>query len=589
MRAIPNLDRSRLIAAAMQRIPCDLTIQNIQLVNVITGEQYPAEVDVLDGVIIRVREEGEDTQTPSREIYDGCGRYLMPGFIDIHMHVESTMLTPEEFGNAAIRCGTTAVFVDPHEIANVMGIPGIDYMLENAKRSPVRQYNLAPSCVPSVPGLEGSGAEFGPKEIELILEKDGVVGVAEVMDCLGVAKDTPRMHGILEAGLRKDALIQGHAPRVYGKELAAYILGGPTDNHSGRTARECCENLRAGLHVNLQASSLSSGSLPEMLEGLKKHRYHDNVSLCTDDVHAKDLLETGQINRIMKRLIALGVDPMDAIRWGTYNPAREAGLSDLGAIAPGYAADLQLVDALDGRNPFAVFVGGKLMCEGGTLLHKAPSKESISFPNTVHLSYITGPKDFCLIPPDESSKVCIVPCNEAGRALNEPLYEHLPLANGSVDLTDRESLCFLSVCNRHGARDKTVCVFKNFGLLRGAVASTVSHDSHNFTVAYKNPKDAYVSARYLRDAGGGMCVVLDGEVLAALPLPVAGLMSPLSCGDLVQQIEQLETAVGTVCESRKMMMRIAISSLLAAPILCISDRGLVDGRTQTFVDLFQSV
>ena len=208
MRAIQNPDRSRLIAAAMQRIPCDLTIQNIRLVNVITGEIYPAEVDVLDGVIVRVRE-GEMTAVPSETVYDGRGAYLLPGFIDIHMHVESTMLTPGEFGRAAVLCGTTAVFVDPHEIANVMGISGVEYMLEDARRSPVRQFNLASSCVPSVPGLEGSGASFGPEEIAMLLDREGVVGIAEVMDVLSVVNDAQRMHGILDVYKRQGLHFRG--------------------------------------------------------------------------------------------------------------------------------------------------------------------------------------------------------------------------------------------------------------------------------------------------------------------------------------------------------------------------------------------
>ena len=227
------------------------------------------------------------------------------------------------------------------------------------------------------------------------------------------------------------------------------------------------------------------------------------------------------------------------------------------------------------------------MCEDGKMLNRTPVRDRASFPNTVKLSYLRGPGDFSLVPPGPESLTCIVPCNDAGRALTEPLYERLPVKDGRIDLSDREELCFLSVCNRHGASDKTVCVFKNFGLLRGAVASTVSHDSHNFTAAYRDPADAYAAARYLEEVGGGMCAVLNGRVLAGLPLPVAGLMSELSCGELVEQIAALEEAVGKVCASSKMMMRIAISSLLAAPILCISDRGVVDGRTQTFVELFK--
>lgn len=587
MYAIEHRDRSRLISAAMQKIPCDLTVENVRLLNVVTGEIYPVEVDILDGVITRVREEGERAAMASRNHYDGGGRYLMPGFIDIHMHVESTMLTPEGFGNAAILCGTTSVFVDPHEIANVLGIDGIRFMLENAKLAPVRQYNLAPSCVPSVPGKEGNGAEFGPKEIEQILDMEGVVGIAEVMDFVGVVNDTPRMHGILEVGLSRDVLIQGHAPRVYGKELAAYILGGPSDNHSGRSARECREDLRAGLHVNLQSSSLSSGNLEKMLQGLENQRYSDNVSICTDDIHAKDLLETGHINRVVRMLIKLGVNPVDAIRWGTYNAAREAGMRDLGAIAPGYAADMQLVDELDGRKPYAVFVGGELECEGGKPRRAASRQKPPLFPNTVRLSYLKGEEDFYLAPPSPDSLICVVPCDETGRAKTEPFYEQLPLSDGHVDLARRERLCFLTVCNRHGATDKTTSVFQDFGLLRGALASTVSHDSHNFVVAYKNPRDAYLAAKNLERIGGGMCVVLDGEVLASLPLPIAGLMSGLPCEELVRQIDALETAVGKICIDKKMMMRIATCSLVAAPVLRISDRGLVDGRTQRFVDMFR--
>ena len=198
MRVREHRDRTRLIRAAMQEIPCDLTVENVLFVNVITGEVYPASVDVIDGIVVRVREEGQETVCPSKEIYDGKGRYLVPGFIDVHMHVESTMMIPENFGRAAILCGTTSVFVDPHEIGNVLGIPGIKFMIENAKKSPVRQFNLASSCVPSVPGVEQAGASFGAKEIAELLETEGVWGVAEVMDFYNVIHDEKRMHEVVE-------------------------------------------------------------------------------------------------------------------------------------------------------------------------------------------------------------------------------------------------------------------------------------------------------------------------------------------------------------------------------------------------------
>ena len=198
MYAKKEKDRSRLMKAALQEIPCDLTVSNVRYLNIFTGEIYPAQVDILDGVVVRVREEGQETACPSREIYDGKDAYLIPGFIDVHMHVESTMMIPEQLSRAVLPWGTTTICTDPHEIGNVMGIEGVEFMLENAKKSALRQYVLAPSCVPAVPGLESSGASFEAPEIRTLLEKEGVIGIAEIMDFVGVYKDSPRMHAIID-------------------------------------------------------------------------------------------------------------------------------------------------------------------------------------------------------------------------------------------------------------------------------------------------------------------------------------------------------------------------------------------------------
>lgn len=591
MRIDANYDRSRLIRAAMGKLPCDLTIFNVQMVNVITGEIYPSEVDILDGHIVRVREEGAEAPLPAAARYDGEGAYLLPGFIDTHMHVESTMMTPENFGRAAILCGTTTVLVDPHEIANVMGIPGVRYMVENAAFSPVRQLNLAPSCVPSVPGLEQSGADFGPQEVGELLDMPGVVGIAEMMDFIGVREDTPRVHGILDEGLHRGVLIQGHAPKVLDRELAAYILGGPRDDHSSRTAAESIANLRNGLRVNVQSSSLSDSGLGKVVEGIRGCRFTDFVSLCTDDVHAKDLLETGHINRVLKSVIAQGIDPITAIRWATLNGALDCMLEDVGAIAPGYLADLQLVEELDGRNPKAVFVGGKLMCKDGVLTADLPRAPQTAFPNTVHLPEI-GEADLRLAAPDPTLshvRATVVPCMEGGRPKDTPLYEDLPVTEGYVDITKDPALCYVAVFNRHGKGGHTVAVYRDLGLRQGAIAATVGHDSHNLTIAYRDPQDALCAIRYLKREGGGICTVLQGEILAGLPLPIAGLMSDLPCRELVRDLERLEDSVEVVCASRSLMMRITILSLTASPDLRLSDLGLVDGKRQRFVPLFPEV
>ena len=347
MRTRKAKDRSRLIQAAMGQIPCDLTIGNVQFFNVITGEIYPASVDILDGFVVLVREEGQEAVLPSKSYYDGHGRYLIPGYIDTHMHIESTMMIPENLARAILPWGTTTICTDPHEIGNVMGLDGVRFMLANAKKSKLRQYVLAPSCVPSVPGMENAGAEFLAKEVGELLDMDDVIGIAEIMDYVGVIQDSERMHTIIDEGLRRGMFLQGHAPYCFGRELAAYRIGGPVSDHESVNADEVRAKLRAGMHINLRASSLID-NLSFLVDGCKDQPWRDFVSVCTDDVHAKDLLTVGHINNVVRKAVASGLDGREVVKMATFNAAREYGFDDLGAIAPGYIADIQLVDALDG-------------------------------------------------------------------------------------------------------------------------------------------------------------------------------------------------------------------------------------------------
>lgn len=238
MKSILKKNRSLLTAAAAGRLPCTLSVENAQLVNVFTGEIYPASVDIYKDVIVRVREAGSSAPAASERVLDARGLYLLPGFIDTHMHVESSLLVPENFGKAAVVWGTTSVFTDPHEIANVLGAEGVRYMLESAKRSPVRQFTLIPSCVPSLPGLETAGAVLDAEDVDMLLREENVCGVAELMDYLGVIEDDRRMHDIIAAGEKHGAFLQGHAPGVRGSALCAYIAGGPVSDHEITRADE---------------------------------------------------------------------------------------------------------------------------------------------------------------------------------------------------------------------------------------------------------------------------------------------------------------------------------------------------------------
>lgn len=589
MKAATNVNRSRLIAAAMQKIPCDLTIENVQLVNVITGEIYPASVDVLDGMIVRVREQDETTILKSECVYDGKGAFLIPGFVDTHIHVESTMMIPENFGRAVLPWGTTTVVTDPHEIANVMGIAGVKFMLDNSKLTPLRQYVLASSCVPSVPALEGAGASFGANEIAELLDIPGVIGIAELMDYINVINDEKRMHSILAEGWKRDVFLQGHAPGLKGKELHAYLSAGPNSDHESCFADECAKKLRAGMHINLKASSLTD-YLSETLKGLEGMRFTDFVSICTDDVHAGDIMETGHINRVVRKAIQYGLEPLDAIRFATLNAAHEYGFSDLGAIAPAYVADMQLVSALDGCKPEAVFSFGRLVAENGSYIpQENDTGKTLNFPNTMHMDTIKSPDDFVLYAPEDSPdkiRTYVINSRYNGGPFNKGIWEELPIINGKIDISNDPELSFASVCNRHGSCDKTIAVIRDFSLTRGAVASTISHDSHNFCVIYKDPQDAYLAAEELRRTGGGMTVISEGEISATLALPVAGLMSLLPIEKLSAEVAALDKAIREVCGGQSIFNKIALLALVVLPGTLISDKGIIDGSSQKIMPVF---
>ena len=589
MYAKKEKDRSRLMKAALQEIPCDLTVSNVRYLNIFTGEIYPAQVDILDGVVVRVREEGQETACPSREIYDGKDAYLIPGFIDVHMHVESTMMIPEQLSRAVLPWGTTTICTDPHEIGNVMGIEGVEFMLENAKKSALRQYVLAPSCVPAVPGLESSGASFEAPEIRTLLEKEDVIGIAEIMDFVGVYKDSPRMHAIIDEGLKKNAFLQGHAPTVTGRELCAYRLGGPESDHESQSAAEVREKLRLGMHVNVRGSSLCD-VVPDLIRGLDGHRWYDHVSFCTDDVHASDLLADGHVNRVVKRAVAAGMSSLDAIKCATLNAAKELGIQDLGAVAPGYVADFQLVRRLDGSQPEAVFMEGRKVAENGVYTGCDPEPAASSFKNTVNIPQISSAADFILTVPENYAKDTIevnVMVPSADKILRTVRPVSLPVRDGAVSLEGREDLQFVSVVNRYGNGKQVIGVFENFGLCEGAFATTITHDSHNLLVVYRDPESALKAVQALQACGGGICAVKDSKA-SVLELPVAGLMSNLPCRQMAERIETVQKAVQEITTPETSLLGASIMSLTALPGVTITDFGLVDGISQTLLPVFPS-
>jgi len=595
MFAMPKKDRTRLVKAAMGEIPCNRIIENVRIVNVITGGTFPGRVDIIDGVIAAVRKPDCGVPYNGADVIDGKGAFLAPGFIDTHMHVESTMLAPENFGKAALVWGTTTVVTDPHEIANVAGIRGVEFMLKSAEKSPLRQYVLAPSCVPAAPSVESCGASFMAEEIGRLLENENVLGVAEIMDYLGVCHDDTRMHAIIGEGLKRGAFLQGHAPGLSGKELCAYLAAGPQSDHECHTRDEILEKAELGMRINARASSIVDNA-KAAAEAARSMRWNDMISICTDDVHAKDLLELGHVSHVAGRLMEEGLDPVLAVRMGTHNAAVEYGFADLGAIAPGKVADLQLLRSLETigtEKPIFVFAAGKLVAENGALTGGKPGQAWYETENTVNLPQIESPADFDLRAPNGSGGTASVV------VINADLVEQLrpdyrakrailPVRDGVVRIDDPKRLQYICVANRYGAGGRTVAVVSDFGLTNGALATTISHDSHNLTVVYTDTASAFAAAKELERVGGGICVAKGGTVVYTLPLPIGGLMSPLPAEELTAEIGRLDDALSDLRSGKRddVLLRASVLALPARPGVIITDRGVVWGNDLSWIPVF---
>ena len=567
--------------------PFDLVIKNVKIVNVFTESIVEGDVAVTGGAIAYIGP--IDFPYTANEEIDGAGRYAVPGFIDAHMHIESSMMAPARFAELVLACGTTTVAADPHEIANVCGAAGVRAMAEASANMPLHVLMMAPSTIPSAPGLERSGWSLGEKEMEELLDIPGVAGMGELMDFNAVAGGDERILGVVEAARRRGVILDGHVPALTGARLQAFRATGVDADHTDMSLPRAKEKLAAGFSIQIQHSFLSE----DLIAYVDQFPLQDRIMLITDDVPFVELVEHGHLNANVRRAIALGLRPLRAIRYATINAAARLRLYDRGAVSPGYRADILLMKDLEKIEPDMVFSDGELVAENGKCLVRMDAyRFPEEFYHSVHVLPLAA-EDFALraeLPAGAAEAlVHVLGCNEiTTRTKNETRW--IPVRNGQLDTA---GLVKVGVIYRHGygpekapGKEVSLGLLAGFPAFRGALATTYAHDSHNLTVYGTDEEDMARAANRLLEIGGGLCAVQGGEVLAEVPLPVAGVLTEGEADELQEQFGAFFRAVERLgLRHANPMMFLTLMTLAVSPEIKCTDIGLVDTLEKKFVPL----
>lgn len=564
-----SLEKSRLRASIRNAASRNaaFVIKNANIVNVFTGEIQHGDVAMRDGIIL-----GIGTYS-GREEYDAEGRYLCPGLIDSHVHIESSMAHPSRFASLILQQGTTAIIADPHEIANVCGTDGIQYMLDQTEWLPLSVFMMLPSCVPCT-AFETSGAKLTAKDMEQFLEHPRVLGLGEVMDYVAAVSGDGEMLDKLE--LFHGRPIDGHAPKLSGDALNAYCVAGPRTDHECSSYEEVLEKLRKGMRIHLRLGSACRGIEAIFRQiadnGLPTRR----MQFCTDDKHLENIRDEGHINYILRRAVANGIDPVEAVQMGTINAAEAYGLIGYGAVAPGYRADLVLFDNLTDFRPQLVVTGGQVFHPEADL----PVKPDPKIYNSVHLA---PRKPDVLRLPVEGPMPIIQTVD--GELLTRLVWEEVPTRDGAFCAGG--GLVKLAVLERHHASSRVgLGILRGLPLQAGAMATTVGHDSHNLIVAGDNDADMLAAIDALEECGGGYVVVSEGRVLAKLALPVAGLMSDAPLEEILRHQQALLHAAAQlgISNTSDPFITLSFVALPVIPDVRLTDMGMFDVTNMQFIN-----
>ena len=569
------MEREKIINTARGLDKADLVIKNANIVNVLTEEIYKADIAITNGIIVGIGENYEGHTTINAE-----NKFISPSFIDGHVHIESSMLMPSEFAKLVVPSGTTTVITDPHEISNVLGLHGISFIKHAVEGLPLDVFCMLPSCVPAT-SFETSGFDLQSYDLSMLIDRPWILGLAEMMNFTGVLNNDPIVMSKIELAQAHNKRIDGHAPKLTGKDLCAYVASGVSSDHECTTPEEAIEKLRLGVYVMIREGTAAK-DLNALIPVLKE-KNTDKCIFVTDDRHPHDL--KSHINGMVRTCVKAGINPIKAIRIASLNPAEYFGLKNTGAIAPGYKADLLILPDLENFEPEIVIKNGNIVAENGHLIEDIKPAE-ISARGSVNVRWIERTAFQIPAEHDTVKAIEVIP----NQLITKATDAKINIVDGLAEANIEEDVLKICVIERHRASGNIGRGFvKGFNLKSGAIASTVAHDSHNMVIIGTNDEDMYRAAVRLIKLQGGKVVVNNGEVLAELPLPIAGLISDKDYEFVTDSCDELNKAAMSLgCTLNDPFMAMAFLSLPVIPDLKITDKGIFDTNRFEFINIFNN-